>query len=143
LKEGLVLFSRFLQYLVRDVDIELIENKNDLTINVKFLSLYESARADLSLSVLYKMLKINYQEPFNLKKVTLIHSKPDSEKDYVSYFGCKVEFDQQVDSITLPLKISEEELPSGNLQLASISDQILHQYIKNLTNDDLKIRLKI
>lgn len=88
------------------------------------------------------MCRINYQKELNPNNATFTHSKPEYIESYFSYFKSDVHFDAEFDSLTFSQEVIDTPLPEASKQLAQLNDQVMTQYLKELTHDGLKERVK-
>ena len=71
-----------------------------------------------------------------------IHEKPNCSGKYFSLFRAPVHFGAESDSILFSYDDLDLRLPSGNQHLASISDQMMIEYMANLDRENIIHRVK-
>ncbi|MFC1830118.1 helix-turn-helix domain-containing protein, partial [Thermodesulfobacteriota bacterium] len=100
------------------------------------------AASDATLAIIVHMCRLNYGEEMRPIEVTFTHDEPFCVEDHYAYFRSPVKFRANRDSITFPLSAVDRRLPSGNLHLAELNDQLIVQYLENLDSDDIVQRVK-
>jgi len=139
LREGFLRLSRFISILTNTGQINIKEDAADFTINFDYGQLgINPARSDNALSIVLHMCRINYPEPLNPSRVTFTHSEPSCTGDYFAYFKSNIYFNEPFDSLSFPLEIIDTALPGANKQLAQLNDQVMLQYLQEITFDGLK-----
>lgn len=143
LREGFTRLSRFISILSHSGPIDFQESDTEFSvIFFPHITGINPARSDNALSTVLHMCRINYQEELNPNNVTFTHSKPECVGDYFSYFKSDVRFDAEFDSLTFSQEVMDTPLPGANKQLAQLNDQVMIQYLKELTLDGLEERVK-
>ncbi len=139
LREGFLRLSRFISILTNTGQINVKEDNTDFTISFDYGQLgINPARSDNALSIILHMCRINCQEALNPSRVTFTHSEPSCAGDYFAYFKANIYFDEPFDSLSFPLEIIDTVLPGANKQLAQLNDQVMLQYLKEITVDGQK-----
>ena len=140
LRDGFKRLVRYIKVINSGIGFKIEEVDNELVIVLDYDTTL--VRATYGLAVLTHMCRANYQEELSPVKVTFKASEPSSTSEYFSYFKCPVSFNAEVDSISFPVSVVDEELSGGNIQLAKLNDQVLIQYLDTLTEDDLIVKVK-
>jgi AraC-like DNA-binding protein len=86
--------------------------------------------------------RLNCGEDFRPLSLSIIHEKPTCSGRYFQLFRAPVYFGAENDSILFSLEDIDLRLPSGNPHLASISDQLMIEYIANLDRQNIIHRVK-
>ncbi len=140
LRDGFKRIMRYIKVINSGIGIKVEEDADELVISLDYDA--SLVRATVGLALLTHMCRVNYQDELSPARVTFKHPEPDSTAEYFSYFKCPVSFDAELDSISFPVSIADEELSGGNPQLANLNDQVLIQYLGTLTEDNLIVKIK-
>lgn len=84
---------------------------------------------DCALAVIVKFCRDFYAEDFNPVRVALSRRKPKDAEKFSAYFGCDVEFEAAIDSVTLPQEIIRKPLQWSNPEMAQHMDHLVHRYV--------------
>ncbi|MBW1840590.1 MAG: AraC family transcriptional regulator [Deltaproteobacteria bacterium] len=122
----------------------LEETRKGLTLTIQLKPTYAEipAASDATLAILVHMCRLNYGEGLAPAEVTFAHAEQRCAEQYHAYFRSPVKFGAGRDSITLPVAAVDRRLPSGNLHLAELNDQLIVKYLENLDSSDIVQRVK-
>jgi AraC-like DNA-binding protein len=124
---------------------ELIEDAANKTLTFNFIykdTPLPSYREDAALALILSILRGNLQRTFSPISVSFKHSNRKCLKRYSDFFRSPVIFDAPISSLTLSLEIADQNLPSGNKELATLNDQIMSQYLAKLETSSLRKRVQ-
>jgi AraC-like DNA-binding protein len=124
---------------------ELIEDETNKTLTFNFiykdnpLPVY---REDAALALILSILRGNFQQTFTPVSVSFKHSNKRCLKQYSDFFRSTIYFGAPTSSLTLSLEVADQNLPSGNKELATLNDQIMCQYLADLDNANLSKKVQ-
>ena len=124
---------------------ELIEDKTNKTLTFNFiykdnpLPIY---REDAALALILSILRGNFQQTFAPVSVSFRHSNKKCLKRYSDFFRSPIYFGAPTSSLTLSFETADQNLPSGNKELATLNDQIMSQYLADLDNASLSKKVQ-
>jgi AraC-like DNA-binding protein len=124
---------------------ELIEDHVNKTLTFNFI--YKDweplpiHREDAALALILSVLRGNYQQAFAPVSVSFKHNNRGCLKRYSDFFRSPVTLNAPTSSLTLSLEIADQNLLSGNKELATLNDQIMSQYLNDL--DDTNLSKKV
>jgi AraC-like DNA-binding protein len=124
---------------------ELIEDETNKTLTFNFiykdnpLPIY---REDAALALILSILRGNFQQTFAPVSVSFRHCNKKCLKRYEDFFQSPIHFGTPTSSLTLSLEIADQNLPSGNKELATLNDQIMSQYLAELDNASLSKKVQ-
>src|SRR5579864_9297684 len=98
--------------------------------------------ADFGLALIIALCRTNFGSSLKSCEVGLKRSAPTDYRRYEEFFGCPVAFGSQENYFVLPSDVVEFPLPTSNLELAQIFDDILVAALDALQGDDLEKRCK-
>jgi AraC-like DNA-binding protein len=124
---------------------ELIEDETNKTLTFNFiykdnpLPVY---REDAALALILSILRGNFQQTFTPVSVSFKHSNKRCLKQYSDFFRSPIYFGAPTSSLTLSLEVADQNLSSGNKELATLNDQIMCQYLADLDNANLSKKVQ-
>jgi len=96
----------------------------------------------LIVAVLMHMCRFNFGEELIASNVCLARPKPENPKDILDYFRADVQFDAEVDSLTIARADADSELSSANKQIALMHDEMLMKYLVEIKKGDMVQQVK-
>jgi len=99
--------------------------------------------ADLSLSIVMAMCRMNFGAELYPVSVNLRRAMPKDPSPWRDFFGCEICFGANEDSFLLDRRTVEMPLPSANQDMAATFDRILTQQLTALSQTDLPTRCKV
>ena len=100
------------------------------------------ARVDAMMSVIMGICRMNLQRELVPLSVSLRHEEPPCSEEYFRFFGTRVLFRAEVDSLSLPLPAVNEPLPGANEELAAMNERIMTSYLQDLGDEDIIPQVK-
>lgn len=97
---------------------------------------------DVAIAVLMRMCRFNFGEELVASEIHLAHPELKYANELVDYFRTEVNFNAEVDSITIARADADRELPSGNKQIALMHDEILMKYLIEIKKGDIVNQVK-
>lgn len=97
---------------------------------------------DFGMAAIMKVLRIIYPGVLRPKQVRLMRPAPQQVVPYYDYFGCSVLFDQEELGFLFSLDQVDKVLPSANMDLARIQDQLTEDYLAELRSESLARQVK-
>lgn len=104
--------------------------------------LIEALCADLVLSVVLDMCRMNAEEPLKPMQVTLRRKLPTNPDHWDHFFGCSVTFGAPHNSFTLTTSAADRALSTSNRPLAGVLDNLLAEQLGKLARADIVSRCK-
>ena len=141
LRKALERLARYIHVLSEKTDIKIEPRKDDLNLILSG-SIQPPAYMDSSMASIIAGCRLNCGEDFSPLSVNIIHDKPNCSARYFQLFRAPVYFGAETDSILFSHKDLDLRLPSGNPHLASLSDQLMIEYIANLDRKNIIHRVK-
>ncbi|MGH1373840.1 MAG: helix-turn-helix domain-containing protein [Cellvibrionaceae bacterium] len=97
---------------------------------------------DFGMAAILKVLRIIYPGSLRPQQVKLMRPKPSQVERYYDYFECSVLFDQDELGFSFSLDQVDRVLPSANVALARIQDQLTEDYLAELKSESLARQVK-
>ena len=141
LRNALERLERYFHIISEKADVTLEEHKDGLNLILSD-SIQPAAFMDSKMASIISGCRLNCGEDFRPLSVNIIHEKPTCSGRYFQLFRAPVYFETEYDSILFSLEDLDSRLPSGNPHLASISDQLMIEYIANLDRRNIIHRVK-
>jgi AraC-like DNA-binding protein len=141
LRKALERLARYTHILSEKADIMLEERQDGLNLILSD-SIELPAFMDSGMASIIAGCRLNCGEDFCPLSVNLIHEKPNCSARYFQLFRAPVYFEAENDSMLFSYKDLDLRLPSGNPHLASISDQLMIEYMANLDRKNIIHRVK-
>lgn len=145
LKNGFQRLIRYADIVSNQLRVEFVLEQNRYrfsfssdTIPLKLLPL----AADIGLSTLVRMCRINFGEDFRPLSISTTRPEPLSLDAYRDYFKCPITFSADINSLYFRKADIEKPLPTSNATLALHSDQLVLKYLAQFQHDDLIFRIK-
>ncbi|MCK4833168.1 MAG: AraC family transcriptional regulator [Gammaproteobacteria bacterium] len=91
----------------------------------------------LIVAVLMHMCRFNFGDDLVPTKVCLARPEPADVKDITDYFRTDVQFDAEVDSLTIARADADSVLSSANKEIALMHDEILMKYLVVIKKGDI------
>ena len=144
IRTALERMDRYYRVISDEKILELKETADGLTLILVFSnSLHEIPDRNIALlAVILNICRINYAEKLAPLSVTFTHPEPSCAAKFFEFFKCPVFFEASTNSLTLPLKLVDEILPSSNPKLADLNDQVMIEYLAELDQNSLTQRVK-
>ncbi|NJN40633.1 MAG: protein kinase, partial [Gammaproteobacteria bacterium] len=98
--------------------------------------------ADIGMSILLDMCRMNAGAALRPVAVTLCRGKPGQADAYERFFGCPVHFGAEENAFALSAKDVDRPLPSSNKQLAAVFDRMLAEELGRLDKSDVVARCR-
>src|SRR5262245_46663083 len=120
LRTGLQRLERFNRILGERARLKLTSGRDGLRIvydHRRRDPVLQAIGADLSLSVVLDMCRMNYGDSLRPVEVRLCRKSPANAEPWKNFYGCPVHFDQRENSILLSSRVADEALPTANRQL--------------------------
>lgn len=141
LRKALERLERYFHIISEKADVKLEEHKDGLNLILSD-SIQPAAFMDSRMATIISGCRFNCGEDFHPLSVSIIHEKPTCSGRYFQLFRAPVYFGAENDSILFSLEDLDLRLPGGNPHLASISDQLMIEYIANLDRQNIIHRVK-
>lgn len=141
LRNALERLERYFHILSQKADVKLEESKDGLNLILSD-SIQPPAFMDSGMASIISGCRLNCGEDFRPLSVNIIHEKPTCSGRYFQLFKAPVYFGAEKDSILFSHEDLDLRLSSGNPYLASISDQLMIEYMANLDRDNIIHRVK-
>ncbi len=100
------------------------------------------ARVDAVMSVLIGICRKNLGRDISPVRVTFRHERPSCHKEYEKLFSCPVHFESEVDSMVLPLDLTNEVLPGASQEFLVASEEIMSSYLAEIDGDSMVQKVK-
>lgn len=144
LKEAFEKLVRYSRILSETTDISLKENRTEVTLIFQYHpdGPYHAARRVATLSIIMEMCRINCGKDLDPLKVQLTIDHPFCVDIYKNYFRSGIQFSSELDCITFSRADACRALPSANLHLARMNDQVIASYLAELDKDNLIQQVK-
>jgi len=97
---------------------------------------------DFGMAAILKVLRIIYPGTLRPQQVRLMRPALEDVVPYYDYFGCSVLFDQDELGFSFSLDQVDRVLPSANVALARIQDQLTEDYLAELKSESLARQVK-
>jgi AraC-like DNA-binding protein len=109
---------------------------------VKFNQKPADAAVDAALAMFLIMCRAAYGSNFKLQRVTFQHDAPSSLERFEDLFQAPVLFSQAENALSIDPEIVQEPLATANPELVRINDRIVTDYLAQLDQGDLGMRVK-
>jgi AraC-like DNA-binding protein len=100
------------------------------------------AALDAALAVFLIMCRAAYGTEFRLEKVTIKHDTPNCQERFAELFQAPVLYAQDENALWIDLAIVREPLATANPELVRINDRIATDYLAQLDQGDLGMRVR-
>ncbi len=144
LRTALKRLSRYLRIATDFYTLDLTLEDDSVVLNFDFKDKTSllTPQVDASMAIVLEMCRINYITPIDPVAVSLVHSASPCQSEYYAYYRCPIQFDQAVNTITLPIDSIDKTLPSNNPHLAQLHEQIIVKYLSILDKADIIDQIK-
>ena len=102
----------------------------------------EALGTDYMFSVLMDMCRLNAGASLRPLEVTLRRARPADASPWLSFYGCRVHFDDVRNSILLSTRDADAPLSSANRQIAGTLDAMLVKQLSELDRSNVAARCK-
>lgn len=138
--------QRYFRIVTDAAEFEVIRKGETYTLNARVPP--ERVRPapqslDAFMALLVRFCRELYPGEFRLCGLRLQHPAPGDLQPYIDYFGVVPEFDAPVNGLCVPAGIAETRLPTGNPELARISDQVAREYLARLDKENISNRVHV
>jgi AraC-like DNA-binding protein len=96
----------------------------------------------LIIAVVMHMCRFNFGDDLVASQIHLARPEPDSRKVIDDFFRTDVNFNAEIDSITIARADADAELSSANKQLALMHDEVLMKYLIQIKKGDIVDQVK-
>ena len=96
----------------------------------------------MNVAIIMYMCRFNFGDELMPTEVNIARNKPDDASDITDFFRCEVNFDADVDSLTLARSDADTGLWSANKQLALMNDELLMHYLVEIEKGDIVQQVK-
>lgn len=147
LKEALQRLIRYFRVVTTDPEeLSLVETDQAYeflidTSSVVYRGL--DAEYDFVLAILIDACRLSLGEEFNPQRVCLQRSPPSCRDRFADFFGCQPEFDAPNYLLSFDKTALDQQLPTGNAEVARANDQVILRYLAQLNRSDLVMRVKV
>lgn len=138
----LVRYQRVLSTLCR---FSLEESQNHYTIifdHEPLDSQLEDISADAVICSFFKMCTISMGPSITPCSVSMKRPQPHAQESFNAFFGTNVEFGSDRNCIVFDRTVMETIQPAANAELARMNDQIVIDYLKKLSQDDIELQVQ-
>jgi len=97
---------------------------------------------DAAVSSFFKMCKISMGSSFTPKAVTLKRALPSSRDPFDQFFGVRVQFNSEHNTLVFAKQDLENTLPAANPELARMNDQVVIDYLRKFNRDDIEAQVQ-
>lgn len=101
-----------------------------------------SVRADASLAMLVRMCRWNCGNGFKPIAIEVRRDPPPCADRYERFFECPVRFSAEHDAVDIASADADRQLPGDNPQIAQLNEELVIEYLANLHDSDLVMRVK-
>lgn len=147
LKEALQRLIRYFRVVTTDPEeLSLVETDQAYeflidTSSVVYRGL--DAEYDFVLAILIDACRLSLGEDFNPERVCLQRPPPSCRDRFTKFFGCQPEFDAPNYLLSFDKAALDQQLPTGNAEVARANDQVILRYLAQLNRSDLVMRVKV
>ena len=144
LREALNRLVRYLRVLSKVVDLELETTQDRLNIYLSYkpVSIYVPARADQFFAILTSMCRVNLNQGLNPLAVQFFHDAPPCAGDFFAYFKAPVTFNAEINCLALPIDQVDIPLKGYNPELLRMHDEIIVRHIAQFNQEDIVQRIR-
>ena len=145
LRRGMGRVDRYIHTISQSLDTKLEDTPAGLKINI-FITDRVSVQPQqhtLLVAVLMHMCRFNFGEELIPTEVNIARPRPDDASVIIDYFRCDVNFDAEVDSLTIARADADSELSSANKQIALMHDEMLMRYLVEIKKGDIVQQVQI
>lgn len=97
---------------------------------------------DATMSSFYKMCKISIGASLVPMAVMLKRAEPSSREPFDQFFGIPVQFNSEKNMLIFAKQDIENNLPTGNPELARLNDQVVIDYLRKFDRDDIEAQVQ-
>lgn len=148
IKEVLERLVNFQKLVMGTCDLDLKEAQDQLTF-IANTAYYQDKRPVLSdglvfslLTTVMQFLRVVSATKLSPLVVKVRMAQPDYHDKLVSYFGCDVCYEQDVNALVFEREPLERSLPTSNPQIAQIHDQMALERLNSLDSEDIVAAIK-
>lgn len=145
LKEAFERLIRYNQFVSESQDYELRETDSTFRFVIHPAAEdypFPDADYDANFSVLYDMCRSVYGEDFSLMRVDLRRARPNCAEKFKERFKAPVVFGAEENIIYISRNVALKPLPTANADLARINEEIVDQYLAQLTQGEMSVRVR-
>jgi len=138
-------YSRFIKIVSDVVQLEIIEDDDQLSLDTRFLQEEASQkyRIDGAMATLMAMIQSNAGPDFHPKSVSFIFGPPQDTAPYYALFQCPVIFNAPTNRFTITQEDAHAPRSCSNTQLALLHDQFMLEYVAKLDKENIVERVKV
>lgn len=145
LKDSLTRLVRYQRVLSTLCRFSLEESPNSYCIvfdHEPISSPLENISIDAVICSFFKMCKISMGPSIAAQLVSMKRPRPQSEERFHSFFGVNVKFGSDRNCIVFDRAFLEAIQPAANAELARMNDQIVIDYLRKLSQDDIELQVQ-
>lgn len=97
---------------------------------------------DAGIAIIIHMCRLLYGDDFSIIRIEFMHSGLDCRVKYTQFFDAKIIFNSSYNKIVFHKNNIEKQLPTSNALLAHTNDSIVSNYLSNMDESDVVMRVK-
>lgn len=142
LRQALERLERYIHIISEKTDVKIDERRDGLHLILSD-SIQLPAYMDATMALIVSACRINCSEDFHPLSVNIIHEEPHCSGKYFHLFKAPVCFAAENDSIVFSYDDIDIKLQSRNMHLATLSDQIMIEYMAKFDRENIIHRVKL
>ena len=144
LRQALGRVERYVHAISQDLECKVEDTPAGLKTSIYMNERIETLpqRHTLNVAIIMYMCRFNFGEDLVPTEVNIARKKPDDASEITDFFCCDVNFDADVDSLTIARSDADTELWSSNKQIALMNDELLMRYLVEIEKGDIVQQVK-
>lgn len=145
LREALVRLVRYTRMVSTGITLRLVEagQEPELTLTPASVALRPSvAAADAGMAALVMLCRASCGDAFHPRRVRLVRARPACAEDFAVFFRAPLEYGALDNAVVFDAAVLDQPLPTGNVELASASEQVVVDYLAHLDRTEIGMQVK-
>ena len=139
LRRALGRIDRYIHTISEGMETKLEDTPAGLKLSIFIIDeiTVQPQQHTLIVAVLMHMCRYNFGDELLPTEVNIARPRPDDASDIIDFFRCDVNFDAEIDSITIARADADADLSSANKQIAVMHDEMLMRYLVEIKKGDI------
>jgi AraC-like DNA-binding protein len=145
LHEALARFVRYTRMVSTGITLRLIEaaREVELTLTPATSAIRPSmAAGDAAMVALVMLCRAICGDAFHPLRVRMQRARPACAEEFETFFRAPIEYDAPDNAVVFDATALDQPLPTGNIELASASEQVIVDYLAHLDRTEIAMQVK-